>query len=82
MRFNEQDTQILLFLLNKIQVTTQNEPNITFLKEKLKDNEYIKGRILFFMYSEIIKLNYNFPEDKKPQVEQLLKSIKFKATPR
>ncbi len=82
MRFNEQDTQILLFLLSQIKVTPHNQPNIQALKDKLNQNEYIKGRILFFMYTEIVKLNYSFKEDKKVQVEQLLKSIKFKATPR
>lgn len=82
MRFNEQDTQILLFLLSQIKVTPQNQPNIQALTDKLNQNEYIKGRILFFMYTEIVKLNYAFTDDKKVQVEQLLKSIKFKATPR
>ena len=82
MRFNEQDTQILLFLLSQIKVTPQNQPNIQALTDKLNQNEYIKGRILFFMYTEIVKLNYSFTDHKKVQVEQLLKSIKFKATPR
>ena len=87
MKFNIQETQILIQILKyNLNNTSLIESNkkITYqtLLEKLENGEYIKGRLLNFLYIEIAssKLNHEFLNGRK--LEEIVKKIKFKATPR
>jgi len=77
MRFNETETQLLLCVLHPLK-----QPALALLVEKLKQNEYIKGRLLNQLYAEIVKAHCVFNDDRDVELEMLLKRIKFKATPR
>jgi len=78
MRFNDNETQLLLHILKTI------NPHSTFdlLIEKLELNEYVKGRLLNLLFTEITKVNFVFNDARDIEIQILLKKIKFKATPR
>lgn len=87
MKFNIEETQLLIQILKyNLNSTNLIESNkeITYqtLLEKLGNGEYIKGRLLNFLYIEIIssELKHEFLNEKK--LEEIVKKIKFKATPR
>ena len=87
MKFNIEETQLLIQILKyNLNSTNLIESNkeITYqtLLEKLENGEYIKGRLLNFLYIEITssELKHEFLNEKK--LEEIVKKIKFKATPR
>lgn len=82
MRFNESDTLLILELLNRVSFSEIKQMNVQLVIDKLKNNEYIKGKILQFLFTELNKLDFTFNDARDLEVATLLKRIKFKATPR
>ncbi|RRJ91969.1 hypothetical protein EG240_04075 [Paenimyroides tangerinum] len=87
MKFNIEETQILIQILkynlnNTSLIESNKEITYQTLLEKLENGEYIKGRLLNFLYIEIIssELKHEFLNERK--LEEIVKKIKFKATPR
>jgi hypothetical protein len=78
MRFTEYETQLLLTILNGLNKTD----TIDLLIEKLKENEYIRGRMLNLLYLEASKVTPELDTEQTINFTTLLKRIKFKATPR
>lgn len=87
MRFNTADTTLLLFIIPLILDRLSEESTIKveqfdLITLKLNENEYIKGKLLNFLYNELNRFNLTFDTPQKLDFESLLKRIKFKATPR
>lgn len=87
MKFNLEETQILLQILkhhleSSNLIDINKETTYLNLIEKLKNGEYIKGRLLNFLYTEIATSDFNVNSFDKIIVETILKKVKFKATPR
>jgi len=87
MKFNIEETQLLLQILNYNLdlinlVETNKEITYQILLEKLENGEYIKGRLLNFLYTEISISDIKLNTAKKDELEIILKKVKFKATPR
>lgn len=87
MQFNTTDTTLLLFILSKISATATHESKLKIeqfllIQTKLNNNEYVKGKLLNFLFNELNQSNFELNEDQKTAFESLMKRIKFKATPR
>lgn len=87
MKFNLEETKLLIQILkHNLETINLIEVNkkITYqnLIEKLDKGEYVKGRLLNFLYTEIISSNLKFDDLINLEIENLIKKIKFKATPR
>jgi len=87
MRFNSQDTALLLAIIEKIIDTLTadqiaKKEQLILIIEKLKQNEYIKGKLLNLLFNVLIRGTYENSATDKLTIEDLIKRIKFKATPR
>lgn len=87
MKFNIEETQLLIQILkHKLSSPNLIESNkeITYqtLLEKLENGEYIKGRLLNFLFTEVTSSDFIYDDLNKLKTEEILKKIKFKATPR
>lgn len=86
MKFNIEESQILLHLLKHNLslnlIDTKKEITYQTLLEKLESGDYVKGRLLHFLYTEISDSVINLESTNKNMLETILKKIKFKATPR
>lgn len=87
MKLNIEETQILIQILkynleSSALIEINKESTYQNLIEKLENREYIKGRLLNFLYTEISTSNFDVNYLDKIMLEAILKKIRFKATPR
>lgn len=84
MKFTVTETALLLYYIkNKIQNCNSDIQTAPFLllQTKLEAQEYIKGRLLKILYTEINEVLSQHP-DNEDELKALAHKIKFKATPR
>lgn len=85
MKFNKIETALLIYILNshlKQINSTIKLPSYDNLFTKLEKGEFVKGRLLNFLYSEISQVKVDLNSNQIEILDSLLKRIKFKATPR
>lgn len=87
MKFNIQETQLLIKILKfnlekKNPLKVNKEISYQTIIEKLENGDYIKGRLLNFLLTEITASDFYLDESNKLKTEEIVKKIKFKATPR
>lgn len=87
MKFNKEEINILVKILKynlDIYELIESQKEITYqtLFEKLEKGEYIKGRLLNFLFTEVSASDFKFNDFQDSDLLLILKKIKFKATPR
>ena len=87
MRFNSSDSALLLLILTQIlqNLSTENTlktEQFSLIIERIKAEEYIKGKLLNFLFMELNRRDFKLNSMQEIEFEALLKRIKFKATPR
>lgn len=78
MRFNTEETELLLAILNPLLHLDQ----VVILVDILSKNEYVRGRNLNILYDKLSKSTMVFNDERDEKLKLILKRIKFKATPR
>ena len=85
MKFSLSETQLFLYIFEKSSSQNQNEiykTNLQHIITQLNEGAYIKGRLLHFLYTEIKNATVSLNNDQILLLENVLKRVKFKATPR
>lgn len=87
MKFNKEEINILVKILKynlQLNDLIESQKEITYqtLFEKLEKGEYIKGRLLNFLFTEVSTSDFKFNDFQDSDLLLILKKIKFKATPR
>jgi len=87
MKFNKEEVNILVKILKynlQLNDLIESQKEITYqtLFEKFEKGEYIKGRLLNFLFTEVSTSDFKFNNFQDSDLLLILKKIKFKATPR
>ena len=84
MKFSITESVILLAILKNAfnnETDKNKQEALDLLTQKIEQQEYIKGRLLKSLYTEVVK-HMNDLEVTDVTLETLANRIKFKATPR
>jgi len=87
MKFNLTESNLIIYILQNIleNLTEKNASQgiiLQNLMDKIIAGEYIKGRLLNLLYSEINSNNCHLTNEQNILLTNVQKRIKFKATPR
>jgi len=82
MKFSNAESVILIKILQNNNVDAQKEITYHILLDKLLKGEYIKGRLLNFLLLEINSPKEDVDGSSSIEFKEIIKKIKFKATPR